>query len=456
MTDSTANENSYDLLVLGAGSGGVRAARMAASYGARVAVIENRFLGGTCVNVGCVPKKLFVYGSHFAEEFSDAQGYGWQLPKAEFDWPTLRDNKTREIERLNSVYASLLDGAGVERVWGTARFVDAHNVAVDDRVLYGKRILIATGGRPTLPEFDGQEHALVSDDLFYLERLPRRAVVVGGGYIGVEFAGILHGLGVESTLLYRGELFLRGFDRTIREFVRAELEQKGIALRFETNVTAIDAGPEGKRVQLTDGTELEVDAAIFATGRVPNTDQLNLSVTQVALGDRGEILIDEQYQTNVPHIYALGDVTDRVQLTPVAIAEAMVLTNNLYTDNPKRVLDYDNIPTAVFCQPNIGTVGLTEEEAAAQFGTLRVYESNFRPMKYTLTSNSERSLMKLIVNDADDRVVGVHMAGPDAGEIIQGIAIAVKAGLTKADFDQTIGIHPTAAEEFVTMRAERA
>ncbi|MEM9742682.1 MAG: glutathione-disulfide reductase [Pseudomonadota bacterium] len=456
MTDSTANENSYDLLVLGAGSGGVRAARMAASYGARVAVIENRFLGGTCVNVGCVPKKLFVYGSHFAEEFSDAQGYGWQLPKAEFDWPTLRDNKTREIERLNGVYASLLDGAGVERVWGTARFVDAHNVAVDDRVLYGKRILIATGGRPTLPEFDGQEHALVSDDLFYLERLPRRAVVVGGGYIGVEFAGILHGLGVESTLLYRGELFLRGFDRTIREFVRAELEQKGIALRFETNVTAIDAGPEGKRVQLTDGTELEVDAAIFATGRVPNTDQLNLSVTQVALGDRGEILIDEQYQTNVPHIYALGDVTDRVQLTPVAIAEAMVLTNNLYTDNPKRVLDYDNIPTAVFCQPNIGTVGLTEEEAAAQFGTLRVYESNFRPMKYTLTSNSERSLMKLIVNDADDRVVGVHMAGPDAGEIIQGIAIAVKAGLTKADFDQTIGIHPTAAEEFVTMRAERA
>ena len=445
----------YDFVVLGAGSGGVRAARMAASYGARVAVVENRFLGGTCVNVGCVPKKLFVYGSHFAEEFHDAAGYGWSVGSTDFHWGTLRDNKTREIERLNGVYQSLLDGAGVTRLWGTASFADPHTVLVDEQPVTAERILLATGGRPTLPDFPGQEHALISDDLFYLAELPRQAVVVGGGYIGVEFAGILQGLGVETELIYRRDLFLRGFDQSVRTFVRDELERKGIKLRFNTNVTSIEAAGQRKRLSLTDGSTLEVDQALFATGRVPNTDALNLGVTGVALGERGEVLVDDGYQTNVPHIYALGDVTDRVQLTPVAIAEAMVLTNNLFTDNPKRTLSYDNIATAVFCQPNIGTVGLTEEEAGARFAKLRVYESNFRPMKYTLTSNQERSFMKLIVNDADDRVVGAHMVGPEAGEIIQGLAIAVNAGLTKAQFDQTIGIHPTAAEEFVTMRSPR-
>ena len=445
----------YDFVVLGAGSGGVRAARMAASYGARAAVVENRFLGGTCVNVGCVPKKLFVYGSHFAEEAHDAAGYGWTVSKPSFDWATLRDNKTHEIERLNGVYRSLLDTAGVTRYWGTASFVDAHTISTGEETITAERILIATGGRPTLPPLDGQEHALVSDDLFYLDALPRKAVVVGGGYIGVEFAGILHGLGVDTELIYRRDLFLRGFDRTVREFVRDELRAKGIKLRFDCNVSAITAHGDQKRLSLTDGSQLDVDAVLFATGRVPNTETLKLDVAGVALGERGQILVNDEYQTNVPHIYALGDVTDRVQLTPVAIAEAMVLTNNLFTDNPKRTLSYDNIATAVFCQPNIGTVGLTEEEAQDRFEHVRVYQSNFRPMKYTLTSNPERSLMKLIVNHDDDRVVGAHMVGPEAGEIIQGIAIALNAGLTKAQFDQTIGIHPTAAEEFVTMRTPR-
>ncbi|MEM1437163.1 MAG: glutathione-disulfide reductase [Pseudomonadota bacterium] len=457
MNSAAADHNyDYDLVVLGAGSGGVRAARMAATHGARVAVVENRFLGGTCVNVGCVPKKLFVYGSHFAEDFATAAGYGWQLPRPDFDWPTLRDNKTREIERLNGVYANLLDGAGVERVWGTATFVDPHHVAVGERTLSADRVLIATGGRPVVPDIPGREHALVSDDLFYLDALPRRAAVVGGGYIGVEFAGILNGLGVETHLLYRRELFLRGFDQSIREFVRDELSAKGIHLHFNINVDAIEATASGKGLKLTDGSYHEVDQVLFATGRVPNTDGLNIEASGVALGSGGEVLVDEQYQTSVPNIYALGDVTDRVQLTPVAIAEAMVLTDNLYTDKPPRTLDYDNIATAVFCQPNIGTVGLTEKEARAQLGEIRVFESNFRPMKYTLTDNTERTLMKLIVNAADDRVVGAHMAGPEAGEIIQGLAIALKAQLTKAQFDQTIGIHPTAAEEFVTMRTARA
>lgn len=457
MSESEASGYAYDLVVLGAGSGGVRAARMAAGQGARVAVIENRFLGGTCVNVGCVPKKLFVYGSHFSEDFDNATGYGWTAARPVFDWPTLRDNKTREIERLNRVYAGLLDGAGVERVWGTARFVDSHTIAVDDRTLTAARILIATGGRPTVPELPGREHALVSDDMFYLDELPSRVAVVGGGYIGVEFAGIFHGLGVETHLLYRGDLFLRGFDQSIREFVRDELAAKGIHLHFNLNVESIGIAPGGgKLLALTDGATLPVDQVLFATGRVPNTDGLNIEAAGVALGPAGQVLVDEQYQTNVPHIYALGDVTDRVQLTPVAIAEAMVLVNNLYTDNPPRTLDYSNIATAVFCQPNIGTVGLTEDEARREYGSIQVYESNFRPMKYTLTQNTERSLMKLIVAEQDDRVVGAHMAGPEAGEIIQGLAIALKAGLTKAQFDATIGIHPTAAEEFVTMRVARA
>lgn len=446
----------YDLLVLGAGSGGVRAARMSAGYGARVGVIESTYLGGTCVNVGCVPKKLFVYGSHFAEEFHDAASYGWQSTKPTFDWPTLRDNKTREIERLNGIYRSLLDNAGVDIIWGKGQFKDAHTVQVDDRTLTAERILIATGGRPTVPEFPGSEHAITSDDAFYLPTFPGVAAVVGGGYIGVEFAGIFNGLGAETHLIYRGDLFLRGFDNNVRAFVRDELDHKGIQLKFQCNVESITEHEGRKRLQLTTGESLDVDVVLYATGRVPNTDGLNLEQAGVECRAGGAIVVNEDYQTSQPNIYALGDVTDRVQLTPVAIAEGMVLANNLFTDNPSRKLSYENIATAVFCQPNIGTVGLTEAEASERYGAIDVYESTFRPMKYTLTDNNERTLMKLIVDQASDRVVGAHMAGPEAGEIIQGLAIAVNAGLTKAQFDQTVGIHPTSAEEFVTMREARA
>ncbi|MFK7912619.1 MAG: glutathione-disulfide reductase [Pseudomonadales bacterium] len=446
----------YDLLVLGAGSGGVRAARMSASYGARVGVIESTYLGGTCVNVGCVPKKLFVYGSHFAEEFHDAAAYGWQSTAPSFDWPTLRDNKTREIERLNGIYRTLLDNAGVDIIWGKGTFKDAHTVQVGEQTLTAERILIATGGRPTVPEFPGSEHAITSDDAFYLEDFPGVAAVVGGGYIGVEFAGIFNGLGAETHLIYRRDLFLRGFDQDVREFVRDEIGQKGVNLKFNCNVDSITPHEGRKRLQLTTGETLDVDLVLYATGRVPNTDGLGLAQAGVDLTQAGAIAINEDYQTSQANIYAIGDVTDRVQLTPVAIAEGMVLANNLFTDNPRRSLSYENIPTAVFCQPNIGTVGLTEEQATAQYPQITVYQSTFRPMKYTLGDNAERTLMKLIVDTGSDRVVGAHMAGPEAGEIIQGLAIAVQAGLTKAQFDQTIGIHPTSAEEFVTMREARA
>jgi glutathione reductase (NADPH) len=453
--------NSYDLIVLGAGSGGVRCARMAASYGARVAVIESTYLGGTCVNVGCVPKKLFVYGSHFAEEFDNATGYGWQGGERTFHWPTLRDNKTREIERLNGVYRTLLDNAGVDIIWGHGEFVDAHRIKVsssegDDQQLYGEKILIATGGRPVVPEFPGSELAITSDDAFYLGEFPADVAVVGGGYIGVEFAGIFNGLGANTHLIYRGEMFLRGFDDGVRHFVRDELASKGIDLRFQCNVERIELDKGRRRLALTTGESLVVDQVMYATGRVPNVAKLNLAAAGVETTGKGAVAVDDDYQTNVPNIYALGDVIDRVQLTPVAIAEGMVIANNLFTDNPRRSLSYDNIATAVFCQPNIGTVGLTEAQANARFDAVDVYESSFRPMKYTLTESTERTLMKLIVDRGSDRVVGAHMAGPDAGEIIQGLAIAVNAGLTKAQFDATVGIHPTAAEEFVTMREARA
>ena len=443
----------YDLFVLGAGSGGVRASRMSAGYGARVAVAESTFLGGTCVNVGCVPKKLFVYGSHFHESFEDAAGFGWQVGPQTFDWPTLRDNKTREIERLNGIYANLLSGAGVDLVEGHAHFVDAHTLQVDDQTYTAENILIATGGQAVVPDIPGRELAITSNEAFYLPEFPKQVAVVGGGYIAIEFAGIFAGLGVDTTLLYRGPLFLRGFDDSVREFVRDEVAKKGIKLRFDTSVTAIEDVDGRRRLQLADGSSMDVDCVLYATGRAPNTANLGLDKAGVACGERGEVLIDQDYRTNVEHIYAIGDVTDRIQLTPVAIEEGMCIANNLFTDNPTKRLSYDNIATAVFCQPNIGTVGLTEAEALDRFaGDLDIYESSFRPMKHTLSGRDEKSYMKLIVQRSTDRVLGVHMVGPDAGEITQGIAVALVAGATKAQFDATVGIHPTAAEEFVTMR----
>ncbi|MCZ6620253.1 MAG: glutathione-disulfide reductase [Gammaproteobacteria bacterium] len=446
----------YDLFVIGAGSGGVRASRIAASYGASVAIAENTYLGGTCVNVGCVPKKLFVYGSHFSEDFADAKAYGWNIENRGFDWRRLRDNKTREIERLNGIYESLLENAGVALKLGTARLEDAHTLVMEDGTYTAKYILVATGSWPSVPEFPGDEFVITSNEAFYLEEFPEKVVVVGGGYIAVEFAGIFAGLGAETELIYRGNLFLRGFDHGVREFVAGELREKHIRLNFDTQVQGIEEREGRKCLLLGDGTTMDADLVMYATGRTPNTKDLGLETVGVELSKRGGIVVDDYYQTSVPNIYAIGDVIDAVQLTPVAIAEGMCLAGNLFSERTRQKIDYENIPTAVFCQPNIGTVGLTEEQAVERYGEIDVYQSEFKPMKHTLSGRSERTMMKLLVNRATDIVVGAHMVGPEAGEIIQGIAVAIVAGATKTQFDKTIGIHPTAAEEFVTMREPRA
>lgn len=443
----------YDLFVIGAGSGGVRASRIAASLGAKVAVAEDMFMGGTCVNVGCVPKKLFVYGSHFSEEFEAAAGFGWSVPSPSFDWPTLRDNKTKEIERLNGIYDRMLGNAGVEVIKGRATVVDAHTVEVDGKQYSAERILVAVGGWPSVPDIPGKEHIISSNEAFYLETFPKRTIVVGGGYIAVEFAGIFNGLGSETHLLYRGDLFLRGFDQDIREFTASEMAKKGINLTFETNIESITQQADGSLLaMLTTGEQLEVDAIMYATGRKPKTANLGLENTQVVLTANGSIEVNDDFQTAEPSIYAVGDVINRMQLTPVALAEGMALARNLYSDKKDHKVDYDFIATAVFCQPNIGTVGYSEEQAKTKYAKVAVYKSDFKHMKHTLSGLDERTFMKLLVDVDSDRVIGCHMVGSDAGEIIQGLAVAIKAGATKADFDSTIGIHPTAAEEFVTMR----
>lgn len=443
----------YDLFVIGAGSGGVRAARTAAATGARVAVAEDRYLGGTCVNVGCVPKKLYSYAAHFHDAFEDARGFGWQMPEApRFDWITLRDNKVAEIKRLNEIYGRLLDNAGVRLINGRARVVDAHRVEVGGETISAAKILVAVGGWPWVPDFPGHELTVTSNEVFDLPRMPRRFLVLGGGYIAVEFASIFNGLGSQSHLVYRGELFLRGFDREVREFTREQMAAKGVNLHFETNIERIDKVEGGLLVSLTNGESLEVDAVLAATGRRPNLESVGLDALDVALNVDGTLKVNERFESSVPSILALGDVTGGPELTPVALAEAMHLVQQHFSDMPPAPMDYRNIATAVFCHPNIGTVGLSEEDARSQYSTIRVYRTDFRPMKHTLSGSQERCLMKLIVDDESDVVVGAHMVGEEAGELIQGIAIAVKAGLTKADFDATVGIHPTAAEEFVTMR----
>ena len=445
----------FDLVVIGAGSGGVRAARMASGHGARVAIIEERFFGGTCVNVGCVPKKLFAYGAGFPEEFELASSYGYQLDGWRFDWNTLRDNKTREIERLNGIYNRILDNAGVTVFEGHGRIEAAGRVSVNgDRVLTTKHILIATGGKPYVPELPGDHLARISDDLFYLETLPQRVAVVGGGYIASEFASILNGLGVEVHQLYRRDLILRGFDGEIREFVAERMAAAGIRIHVNTDVSAIEGEVDGeKTLHLLNGDTLQVDEVFYATGRVPKLDGLFADGVGVQTRGNGAVVVDDAFQTSEAGIHALGDVTDRLQLTPVALAEGMWLAAHLFGEQkPKAPLDYHDVPTAVFCHPNIGTVGLTQEEALAEYGTIRVYKSQFRPMRYTLSDIQEKSMMKLIVDDASDRVVGLHMAGEESAEITQGFAVAVRMGATKADFDATVGIHPTSAEELVTLR----
>ena len=446
-------EYDFDLFVIGAGSGGVRASRMAAGFGAKVAVAEELYLGGTCVNVGCVPKKLFAYAAHFAEDFSDARGYGWDLSGTVFNWQRLVENKNTEITRLNGIYHNLLSGAGVTLVQGRARLLDSHTVAVGDKTFSAERILLATGGWPFIPDFPGREHVISSNEVFYLEQLPKRCVVVGGGYIAIEFAGIFKGLGCQTSLLYRGEQFLRGFDQGIRDHMVVTLQNKGMDLQFNTDVTRVDKQADGSlQVHLKSGEMLETDLVLYATGRRPKLDGLGLENTAVKLDDKGFIEVNDEYQTTDPAIFAIGDVTDTVQLTPVALAEGMALARRLYAPDEYRPVDYNDLATAVFCIPNIATLGLTEEQARAQGHKLDIFESRFRPMRNTLAGNPEQSFMKLLVDQDSDRVLGVHMVGPDAGEIIQGLAVALKAGATKAVFDATLGIHPTAAEEFVTMR----
>ncbi len=441
----------FDLFVIGAGSGGVRAARMAAGFGARVAIAEDRYMGGTCVNVGCVPKKLYVYASEFGKGFDDAKEFGWSSGDKRFDWTTLRDNKKTEISRLNAIYRNLLDGVDATLIDGRARIVDPNTVAVGDKHYTARKILIATGGWPYKPDFAGNELAVTSNEVFDLDSFPERLLIIGGGYIAVEFAGIFNGLGSQVTQLYRGPLFLRGFDSDIRAHAAQEIRKTGVDLRFETNITALERIAGGLRATLTDGSSIEVDAVLCAAGRRPHLDGLGLENTAVQLTSHGTIDVNEQFQTAEPSIYALGDVIGGMELTPVALAEGMSFARREF-GNLDQDVDYEFIPTAVFSQPNIGTVGFTEGEAQMEFGDITLYKSTFRPMKHTISGRDEKTFMKLIVDDATDRVVGVHMMGPDAGEIVQGIAIAMKAGATKATFDSTIGIHPTAAEEFVTMR----
>ena len=441
----------YDLFVIGAGSGGVRASRFAANFGAKVAVAEDRYMGGTCVNVGCIPKKLFVYASHYSHDFDDAAAYGWTVGDRSFDWKTLRDNKDKEINRLNGIYRNLLGNAGVEIFEARATVVDPHTVEVDGKKVTAEYILVATGGWPVVPDIEGKEHAITSNEFFHLEKWPKRVIVVGGGYIAVELTGIFHSLGVEVTQLYRGPHFLRGFDDDIRFFLANEMRKQGVDLRFNTNIARIEKEKDCLCADLDDGKELRADAILYATGRAPNTKGLGLEKAGVELDKVGAVKVDDAFRTNVPSIYAIGDVIDRMQLTPVALAEGMVVANALFNKKAGK-MDYENIPTAVFSQPSVGTVGLTEAQAREKYGKIDRYISDFKALKHTLTGRDERTLMKLIVDPKTDRVVGAHMVGPEAGEIIQGIAIAMKCGATKAQFDATIGIHPTAAEEFVTMR----
>lgn len=442
----------FDLFVIGAGSGGVRAARVASELGARVAVAEERYLGGTCVNVGCIPKKLYTYAAHYRHDFEDSAAYGWSGSNPRFDWTVLRDNKKREITRLNGVYGKILNNAGVTLFDARATLRDAHTIMVDGEAYTSRYILLANGGWPFVPEFPGQELAVTSNEVFDLEEFPRRMLVVGGGYIAVEFAGIFSGLGADTTLSYRRELPLRGFDGDLRRFF---LEQTGhyTNLLLGTNVTEIVKTGGGLEVNFKEREPLEVDCVLYATGRRPNTSALGLENTAVETDAAGAVVVDDAFRTSESSIYAVGDVIDRVALTPVALAEGTLVARRLFGDDDG-AMDYEHVPTAVFSQPNIATVGLTEEKAREQYRDVAIFKTDFRHLKHTLTGRELRTFMKVIVNRPDDRVLGMHMVGDEAGEIIQGFAAAMNAGITKEALDRTIGIHPTAAEEFVTLRHE--
>jgi glutathione reductase (NADPH) len=445
----------FDFFVIGGGSGGVRAARMAAQRGARVGLAEVAEMGGTCVNLGCIPKKLYSYAAHFSESFEESHGFGWVGEAPKLNWEMLKSNRAREISRLNGVYVNLLQSTGVRIINGWATLVDAHTVEVNGKRYSAKNILIATGGKPAMPELPGCEHAVSSNEMFDLAPFPERLMVVGGGYIACEFASIFTGLGSQVTQLYRGHQVLRGFDEEVRAFIAGEMAKTGVTIRLNTDVAAIERKGKELEVKLNDGSRLMVDTVLYATGRVPLVQGMGLEAVGIKQNAIGAIEVNEKYQTSLPSVYAVGDVTARVQLTPVALAEAMVVVDDLFgpaVGSSPRSMSYEFIPTAVFTHPNIGTVGYSQAAAAEKFGKITVYRSNFKALKHTLSGSTERTLMKLIVEDATDRVVGLHMVGADAGEIVQGFSVAMKAGATKAVFDSTIGIHPTMAEEFVTMR----
>ncbi len=441
----------YDLFVIGAGSGGVRAARISAGHGARVAICEESRLGGTCVIRGCVPKKLFTYAAHFSEDFEDAAGYGWNVGATEFSWPGLIRAKDREIARLEGLYRGSLERVGVEIMHGRGRLVGSHRVQVGDATISAEKILLAAGGHPWIPEFDGAEHAITSNEAFDLEELPRRVAVVGGGYIACEFAGIFNGLGSEVHQVYRGDRVLRGFDDDVRRVLGREMAARGVNFHFERNVVRIDRSDGGYEVRLDDGARIMVDCVLYATGRVPNSMGLGLDEAGVEVRADGSIPVDECSRTNVDHVFAVGDITHRINLTPVAIHEGHAFADTQFGGMPRPV-DHDFVPSAVFSNPQVGTVGHPEHLARSHFGEVDIYRSEYTPMKQTLTGRPGKALMKMIVEREAQRVVGLHVVGPDAGEIVQGFAVAVKSGLTKQDFDATIGIHPTAAEELVTMR----
>ena len=446
----------YDFFVIGAGSGGVRGSRMAASYGAKVGLCEDYRVGGTCVIRGCVPKKLFVYASEYSSHFKDSGGFGWSDADHAFDWKTLVSNKDDEITRLEGLYGNTLDSHGVEVINARGRLLDKNTVELTGeegtRTVTADKILIATGAWPSFPDIPGIEHAISSNEAFHLEELPKRITVVGGGYIAVEFAGIFNGLGVETSLLYRGEEILRGFDLEIRTKLRDEMVKKGIDVRIHHNVDEIIKDGEQYILKLSDGNEMATDLVMYATGRRANTSGIGLEDVGVKMKDNGDIIVDEHYRSNVPNIFAVGDVIGGMQLTPIAIKEGAALAATQFNDTPTTV-NYDNIPTAIFSQPPIGTVGLSEEEAREKFGDdLKIFRSEYRSMKFTLAGRDERSLIKMLVDGKTDKVVGAHMIGPDSAEIIQGIAVAMKCGATKAQFDDTVAVHPSSAEEFVLMK----
>jgi glutathione reductase (NADPH) len=441
----------YDLFVIGAGSGGVRAARIAAGHGASVAVAEEHRVGGTCVIRGCVPKKLLVYGAHFAEDLVDARRFGWQLGDKSFDWPTLRDNVLGEVDRLNGIYLNTLESQKVTVFAARAVFIDAHTLDVGGQRVTAGRILIATGARPMVPTLPGAEHGITSNEVFHLDSLPKRLAIAGGGYIANEFAGIFHELGVHVTLINRGDMILRDWDPALRDRLLTISMAKGLNFKFNCKLESIEKTETGVRVHMADADPIEADLMLWAVGRRPNIEGLGLEAAGVELDDRGAIRVDADSATNVPHIHAVGDVTDRIQLTPIAIREGHAFADSVFGTRKWRV-DYNAVPSAVFSNPPLGSVGLTEAQARNTLGSVKIFTSDFRPMRNVLAGRNERALYKLVVDEATDKVVGAHMIGPDAPEILQAVAIAIKAGLTKAQFDDTVALHPTMSEELVLMK----